>query len=1408
MRPHQHRDSSGTLEPCLEPGKTPLVRWKPLQTKLPTEKEVRGWFRRWPEANIGLATGRLSGIVVIDLDGDVAQQDAENRGYDAGPWVSTGRPGGKHAYCAYREDAPHNFVKVGGIDFRGDGGYVVLPPSRHRSGVVYSWGVRPASTETYPFLPAWVNELAAARAATNGSSASNGSAVDIDWLLEHGVDEHEPGRDDTLYRAASKLRGQGVSVEDAYDTIARIAAVCRPPFLNWKAKVDSAYQRYEPNPPPIRVRGLSGHVSDPEDATRNGTAGAAAVDEDDGRVLYAVPTFPTRVLPPALRDLAEQTSLPTPLVAGAGLAVLATCVGGESELVLHETQRERAIVWLALLGRNGVGKSPAMDLVYRPLKNLDDAAYGRYLEARSAWLALDPVARKQVRRPTDPRMLRDDLSGPGLLRQLGQVSDTGLRLDELSSTLRKMRSGRDGQTLIDPGQMLKMWSGEGISYTRVGGGVKGGGNEIDLYVPRPTVTLCGDLQTFLHPLLGSDTDGMRVRWLPHQWEDPWREARRYPTVAAVEAWATLVQRLVDRRSSPRKWHVDRAERKLVDDLVTDWMARADNATQATYQAALLKADRQVMRVALVLAEAEADDIDGALYVDAKHLEAAAEWVEYSLRVWLALGDAEHLSLSRENQALDPAVERIRVYIEQQGSVDPTNGRRYVTARQLRRYGVAGIIDSDTLTRAVRRYGAFYPGCVDESTPPTGGPKSIILWAPRRRRNDPTNDDFDPTNAPFNPTNDPTNDDFDPTNDTSGPLEPDERPAKPDERPDERPAKPDERRADLVKEPRRARARGERSSGRKQTAEAAEKRAAAKAAKELARLEAADLAAPTLKYTAVLTDADLTVALAQLGNTFGLDTETTGLDAKRDRLRTINLSDGATHIVIDTWRCGDLEPLRQKLKHARLYMHTFLFDAAFLAQAGIELDPSRITDVRTLSVLLEAEQKHVDFSLSGIAKRRLAEHVDKAEQKSGWDAPVLRHAKLAYAAEDARVTFEVGEVLRAELAKKPASLVVKLEQETQAPMLWVASAGAPADRAIMAEAIAEQETLVAERLSTLNVVAGAADGAVNWRSPKQVLPVLQARGLHLVSTGEDALMDAETEDPLVVSLLAYRSAGACLGLLRRAQTAIQDDGRIYPSYNPMGAVTGRMACSEPNLQNLPRETRAREAIRPLAGRILVRADYSQLQLVIAAYLSGDQEMRRILNEPDGDVHQRTADAVGCTRQEAKAVNFGFLFGAQAKTFRREQRKNGVLLSELQAFEYRQAFMATYAGIADWHANQAGWDRPVPIVDPSGSGRLRRRVASKNMQLNTPVQMVEAHGFKRAIQEMYADREAVPSARLVMMVHDELIAECDVDDADATAAWLKRHMVYGMQPLVEGVMVRVDATIVASYSDDDKKRGRAA
>lgn len=238
-------------------GKVALVKWKPYQDERATPAVVRSWWGRWPEANIAMATGRASGVSVIDCDGELATREADRRGFDIGPASFTGRVGGRHLWFKHREDAPTIFSKVGGIDFRGQGGYVLLPPSLHYSGARYRWAIQPTGTDL-PELPRWIDELAAEGHVNGHTLGSTAQSLDVEYLVEHGAPEGQ--RDDTLFRLAAKLRGMGLPYDLAVDVVERSAERCQPPFPldQARAKVRSAYERYEPNPEgskPIRLNG-------------------------------------------------------------------------------------------------------------------------------------------------------------------------------------------------------------------------------------------------------------------------------------------------------------------------------------------------------------------------------------------------------------------------------------------------------------------------------------------------------------------------------------------------------------------------------------------------------------------------------------------------------------------------------------------------------------------------------------------------------------------------------------------------------------------------------------------------------------------------------------------------------------------------------------------------------------------------------------------------------------------------------------------------------------------------------------------------------------------------------------------------------------------------------------------------
>jgi hypothetical protein len=229
---------------CGNAGKRPLVRWEAYQTRLPTVNEVTAWWTRDRTANIGMATGALSGIVVLDCDGPEARKAALDQGVPSTPSVFTGKPGGVHYHLAHPGFAVQNFArKAGGLDFRGDGGYVLLPSSHHARGADYRW-VDGTEGLALAVPPDWLLDLIhSPTAVTNGSTEH--SPLDLDLVLA-GIPAGQ--RDDTLWRYACRLRSENVPLAFAELFVRQAARACQPPFDEDSAadKVQRAYREYLP----------------------------------------------------------------------------------------------------------------------------------------------------------------------------------------------------------------------------------------------------------------------------------------------------------------------------------------------------------------------------------------------------------------------------------------------------------------------------------------------------------------------------------------------------------------------------------------------------------------------------------------------------------------------------------------------------------------------------------------------------------------------------------------------------------------------------------------------------------------------------------------------------------------------------------------------------------------------------------------------------------------------------------------------------------------------------------------------------------------------------------------------------------------------------------------------------------
>jgi DNA polymerase I len=545
---------------------------------------------------------------------------------------------------------------------------------------------------------------------------------------------------------------------------------------------------------------------------------------------------------------------------------------------------------------------------------------------------------------------------------------------------------------------------------------------------------------------------------------------------------------------------------------------------------------------------------------------------------------------------------------------------------------------------------------------------------------------------------------------------------------------------------------------------------------------------------------------------GLDTETTGLDPLADRVRLVQLAvPGRTYIVdLNTIDAPALTPVLAQAR--RLVGHNLKFDLCFAVAAGLPVpDGARLFDTMLAAQLLGAGTPDGYLNRCGLAavtERTLGVTLDKTQQVSDWSGP-LSGDQIAYAARDACILLPLAERLESELLQAKLMRAAELEFGCLPALVWLEQSGVPFNSEAWADlsdaALAEQlrlEDALTQEVGALGLFGGK---PINWRSPQQVVKVLQARGHAITRTDETVLQTLAAQDPLVRQLLEYREAS------KRASTyGIEwlkhvhgQTGRVHADFLQLGSASGRMSCTRPNLQNIPRDLAYRACFRPAAGRVLVKVDYSQIELRIAAQISGDAAMRAAYQQ-GADLHTRTAAAVlglapeaisKADRQLAKALNFGLVYGMGAKRLREHAASGyGVALAEMDAIRFRAKFFQSYPGLQRWH-------RSAPeqtITTRTLTGRRRLSVERYTEKLNTPVQGSGADLLKLALARLWQDRAAAPSAVPVLVVHDEIVVECDAATAGDTAAWLRQHMMAAGEALLPDVPVEVEVTIAADWS----------
>ena len=305
---------------------------------------------------------------------------------------------------------------------------------------------------------------------------------------------------------------------------------------------------------------------------------------------------------------------------------------------------------------------------------------------------------------------------------------------------------------------------------------------------------------------------------------------------------------------------------------------------------------------------------------------------------------------------------------------------------------------------------------------------------------------------------------------------------------------------------------------------------------------------------------------------------------------------------------------------------------------------------------------------------------------------------------------------------------------------------------------------------------------NLNSPKQLLEKFtavlgeqprDAKGKP--SASRQALRSYTADHEVVHKYLQWKKTEKRRQMVTSIKEKMASDGFVRASYMQLGADTGRMSCIKPNNQQIPRDASFRQCVQAPKGWSLVDADYGQMELRLAAALAQDKNMASVFKE-GGDLHEFTANAMGCDRQIAKSANFGLLYGAGAEGLRNYAGASGVTMTMPEAIKIREDWLQTYQGIRKWQeenaaeaaktqrtlnkATDAGGTDALPFIRIPLSKMKRLLPGDLNkvtVRCNTPIQGAGAAILKMALGELWKEvyKAGEKEVKIAAAVHDELL-----------------------------------------------------
>lgn len=583
----------------------------------------------------------------------------------------------------------------------------------------------------------------------------------------------------------------------------------------------------------------------------------------------------------------------------------------------------------------------------------------------------------------------------------------------------------------------------------------------------------------------------------------------------------------------------------------------------------------------------------------------------------------------------------------------------------------------------------------------------------------------------------------------------------------------------------------------------------------------------------------------------IDTETTGLDPQQADLVGICLSTQigeGCYIPVGHVLAGDLLsggglvdgqlPIRDVLDALKPVIEApsilkigqnIKYDMEIFWRYGINLAP--IDDTMLISYALDGPRYNGMDVLAdhwlGHKTITFTELAGTGKAQKTFDQLEIS-AAARYAAEDADVTLRLWHVLKPRLAAENATTLYETLERPLAPVLARMEArGITVDRQILARLSGDFSQRAAAFEAEAYELAGQ---SFNLGSPKQLGEILfdkmQIEGgtktkTGAWSTGADVLEDLALKGvPLARTIVDWRQLTKLKGTYTDALPTYMNPrtGRVHTSYSQASVLTGRLSSNDPNLQNIPVRTadgrKIRTAFVAAPGKVLISADYSQIELRVLAHIANIQALKDAFEE-GLDIHAMTASEMfnvpvegmpSEVRRRAKAINFGIIYGISAFGL-----ANQLSIPRGEAGDYIKTYFERFPGIRDYMDEQKvkvkadGYVTTIfgrKIQFPNAnSGNPSERSFVERASINAPIQGSAADIIRRAMIRMEPElKRAKIDADMLLQVHDELIFEVPEGTEDQAIPVIKRVMEGAAEPAVRlTVPIQVDAHAAKNWDE---------